>query len=136
MGVPKDTTIKKPRKTTVRIPTDDNIVLGVLRATNGNMAATARRLNVTRDAISKWLAVSPLRKEGLDKIRNDYAEDLLDQAEIALMKNLKSKRSIGSNRATELVFKYMGKRRGYVPASQVENDNKQDVKITVVREDE
>lgn len=124
----------KTRKPVNRLPTDDTKVFDVLRSTNGNVNQAARKLDVTGDTLHMWLSREEGRRAILDEIRNTFGDDLLDQADTALMRNLKSREGHTSNRAIETAYKYRGKRRGLVPASQVEHEGTEDIRIEVVRE--
>ena len=120
------------------MPHDEDIVYDALAATRGNMAEAAKRLDVDRATVSHWFTHKdhPERQEILAQIRNDCVENLLDKAESTIEKNMDSAHGPTSNRAANIAMQYMGKKRGHVPASYVEQDNKEAVTVTVVREDE
>ena len=132
-----DSAEQKPRKRHIHMPHDEQIVYAVLSATRGNMAEAAERLDVDRATVSHWFTHKdhPERQEMLAQIRNDCVENLLDLAETTIQKNMKSVHGPTSNRAANIAMQYMGKRRGHVPASYVEQDNKEAVTVTVVREE-
>ena len=119
-----------------KLPEDPERVFDVLQAVSGNVAEAARRFSVDPHTIRNWLNAADGRQERLTEIRKAFDNDLLDQATSTTMRNLQSGDGRISNRAAQIVYQYMGKRRGYVPASYVEQDNNQDVTITVVREEE
>ena len=132
-----DNAEQKPRKRHVHMPPDPQLVYDALRGTQGNMAQAAELLNVTRSAVSQWFDHEgfPERQVMLDQIRNDCVENLLDLAESTIQRNMGSVHGPTSNRAANIAMQYMGKRRGHVPASYVEQDNKEAVTVTVVREE-
>ena len=133
-----DSAEQKPRKRVVHMPPDETIVYDALRATRGNMAQAAGGLGVDRATVSAWFNHKdhPERQEILAQIRNDCVENLLDLAESTIEKNMGSAHGPTSNRAANLAMQYMGKKRGHVPASYVEQDNKEAVTVTVVREED
>ena len=132
-----DNAERKPRKRVVHMPPDQQIVYDALRATQGNMQSAADALGVDRATVSHWFAHKdhPERQTILEQIRNDCVENLLDLAESTIQRNMGSKHGPTSNRAANIAMQYMGKRRGHVPASYVEQDNKEAVTVTVVREE-
>jgi len=124
----------KTRKSYRKMPKDDTKVFDVLRATNGNVNQAAVKLRVRPTTLHVWLTAQPGRRAILKTIRETFDDDILDQAGTALMRNLKSSEGHTSNRAIETAYRYRGKRRGLVPASQVEHEGKEDIRIEVVRE--
>lgn len=126
----------KTRKIVVHMPSDDQTVFALLRATSGNMAEVGRRLRVDRHTVAEWVNHKDHtdRRKVYDEIKRGCVSNLLDLSETALERNLKSKNGMVSNRAAAIAMQYTGKGRGYVPASHVESENKEDVTITVVRE--
>ena len=133
-----DSAKQKPRKRHVHMPPDAQLVYDALRGTQGNMAQAAELLNVTRAAVSQWFdhVDYPERRVILDQIRNDCVNNLLDLAETTIQRNMGSKHGPTSNRAANIAMQYMGKKRGHVPASYVEQSNTDDVTVTVVREED
>ena len=132
-----DSAEQKPRKRHIHMPHDEQIVYAALAATRGNMAEAAKRLDVDRATVSHWFTHKdyPDRQEILAQIRNDCVENLLDTAESTIQKNMGSTHGPTSNRAANIAMQYMGKRRGHVPASYVEQDSNEDITVTVVREE-
>ena len=125
---------RKTRKHPVALPKEEKDVFDVLYACQGNMTEAAERMNVTRDTLHKYLKKSDKRWTRYQDIGRRKSQKILDLAETALERNLKSKDGKVSNRASSIALQFMGKRRGYVPASHVEQDTKEDVVIRVVRE--
>ena len=132
-----DNAEQKPRKRHVHMPLDPQLVYDALAGTRGNMAQAAKALGVDRATVSAWFNHKdfPERQTILEQIRNDCVENLLDLAETTIQRNMGSKHGPTSNRAANIAMQYMGKKRGHVPASYVEQDNKEAVTVTVVREE-
>jgi hypothetical protein len=109
-------------------------VFDALRAAKGNVAKTSRALNVNVQVLHYWLNSDPERRELLDLIRIVYDDAIIDLAITALEKNLRSADGRIRNMAINTAFKYMGKRRGYVPASYNVGENTGEITVKVVRE--
>ena len=116
------------------LPEDRELIFATLEATNGNVAQAAKRFGITSQHLHSWLSYKPERRERLTAIRNTYDDDLLDLAQSGLEKSLRSSDGRIRNRAIEIAFRYIGKRRGYIPANYNENSETGEIKVTVVRE--
>lgn len=82
----------------------------------GVIQVVADRLEVTRDAIYKYLERNPEEKQTLEKAR----DQLIDAAEQKLMEHIES----GDPWATQFTLKTLGKNRGYTERTETEHEFK------------
>jgi len=92
----------------------------------GNLAATARRMGVSRTAIYKRVKDSPTLQEALA----DARESMLDNAESVLYKKVLE----GSTPELLFFLKTQGRNRGYVERQEITAANGGDVRTHIVIE--
>jgi hypothetical protein len=131
---PRKSAVRKPKAGNKPIPDDSELVFEALRGAKGNVAEASKVLGVKTYTLHYWLNSDPERRQLLDLIRIVYDDAIIDLALTALEKNLKSKDGRVRNMAINTAFKYMGKRRGYVPASYNVGENTGEITVKVVRE--
>lgn len=87
-------------------------ILEALRKTQGNISAAARALKLDRRCVYDRIQKS----EKLQQAMNDERENLIDEAENALLKAIRR----GEGWAVTLALKTQGKKRGYVEKTEQE----------------
>ena len=97
-----------------------------LEGSGGVQAVIAQKCGVDRSTISRYLDKHPDMKI----LQEAEMEKILGVAENKLHALINDK----NIKAIKFFLETKGKKRGYVPASYVEQDNKEDVTITVVRD--
>jgi len=93
----------QPRKGNLVL--DEPTIAAELAKSQGNISATAKRLNVTRSSIQYWVDRSPQ----LQRILQDSREAMLDDAETSLTKAIKK----GEAWSVCFSLKTQGRSRGY-----------------------
>lgn len=91
---------------------DPELVAAALAELQGNVAATAKRFNVDRAAVSRLIDKRP----ALKKVVNDARQGMLDHGESALYRAVLK----GEAWAVCFYLKTQGKARGYVERQEVE----------------
>lgn len=97
----------------------------VLKKKAGNMAETARALNVTRQAIHKRVS----EDEALQAIVADAREAMVDVAESQALQQIKQ----GNTAMIIFTLKTLGKNRGYIERSEIDHRVKD---VTELSDDE
>lgn len=81
-------------------------------ATAGNISASCKKLNISRETYYRWCREDQEFREKIDETQ----ESLLDLAETMLIKNIRE------GRTAEIIFflKTKGKKRGYIERTEIE----------------
>lgn len=92
---------------------DKTILIQAIRDASGNIAGVARRMGCTRKTIYNWIERDKDVAEELHEVR----ENLLDECEKTLFDIAKQ----GNLGAIMFILRTIGKDRGYVERSEVDN---------------
>jgi GTP cyclohydrolase II len=115
--------VKKVTEVTTK--KEEDIATMILKY-NGNLSAVARSLKIARKTVYARIQKSDLLKDAVE----DARETILDEAEDALGAAIKK----GEPWAVCFTLKTLGKKRGYIEKSEVENSGKQKIEIEYVND--